>query len=105
MIYHGHFANYDSLPYGDNLPPEERIIYACYDQGDYDGAALIVYLDEEGRIMANYDSHCSCYGLENWSPEETDYDTLLMQHSTWEGLEEAVKAHRTIKWLVDEEDE
>ncbi len=79
--YHGEFKNRDTIielvEYGENVPPEDEIVYASYNIDGYEGSALIVWT-HEGKLFSNYDSHCSCMGLENWSPEETSVEALKM---------------------------
>lgn len=87
-VYHDGFSCYEDLPYGDNLPPRHAIVYAGYETQDYEGSALIVFL-LAGELWENNDSHCSCNGLENWGPERTTRDALLMR-TGWPGLAEAL---------------
>lgn len=77
--------------YGDSeVPAEDEIVYAGYSYEDYSGNALIVY-KRDGKWFENNDSHCSCYGLESWNPEETSAEALLMRKG-WPGLTEAIQA-------------
>jgi hypothetical protein len=48
---------------------EGRVIFAQYETPDYEGYADVIYL-LRGKFYWVSDSHCSCNGLENWSPEE-----------------------------------
>ena len=75
--------------YGKDTPTEDEIIYAGYTYEDYSGAALVVYM-RDGVLYENNDGHCSCYGLEDWNPEETSKEALLMRKG-WPGLEEALE--------------
>jgi|JI10StandDraft_1071094.scaffolds.fasta_scaffold389304_3 hypothetical protein len=77
--------------YGDKVPPEEQIVYASYTYEDYCGSALLVWRDDNGQWWENNDGHCSCYGLEQWEPETTSREALLMREG-WTGLREAVEA-------------
>ena len=93
--YEGDWKNYKDMKASveyKGLPPASAIVYACYQGGGYDGEAIIVWKD--GRFwFENSDSHCSCNGLENWSPEATTAKALLMrQDHKWLGLRMAVKA-------------
>lgn len=83
--------------YGENTPTEEEIVFAGYTYEDYSGSALIVWV-RDGKWYENNDGHCSCYGLENWSPEETSAAALKMREG-WPGLHEAVDA-RTLAETV-----
>lgn len=86
-LYHGDWTDYESLKDSyPNAPPEESIIYACYTYENYDGSALVVFADG-GRLFENNDSHCSCYGLDKWEPEETWLAALRMR-TDWHGLQE-----------------
>lgn len=77
--------------YGDDVPPEEQIVYAGYTYESYSGDAIVVFVSD-GKWYENHDGHCSCYGLENWSPEETTPEAILMRpREDWPGLREAVE--------------
>lgn len=78
--------------YGENTPPEDAIIYAGYTYEDYSGSAIVVFV-RDGRLYENNDGHCSCYGLENWKPEETSLGALEMRQG-WPGLHEALAAYK-----------
>jgi len=63
----------------ENLPTEEQIIFAAYEGGSYEGAAIVVY-EKDGKLWEVNGSHCSCYGLEGqWAPEETTREALAMR--------------------------
>lgn len=63
----------------ENLPTEEQIIFAAYEGGSYEGAAIVVY-EKDGKLYEVNGSHCSCYGLEGqWAPEETTREALAMR--------------------------
>lgn len=87
-VYEGEFKSYADLPYGDNNPTEDAIIYAAYDIDGYEGSAIVVF-ERDGEIYENHDSHCSCNGLENWSPEKA-VPKALREYRAWRGLEVAV---------------
>jgi hypothetical protein len=89
--YYDEFKQYGDLPYGDQNPPESQIVYAGYTYEDYSGSALIVWRDDDGKWWESNDGHCSCYGLENFGPEETSREALLMRQG-WPGLHEAISA-------------
>jgi hypothetical protein len=72
--------------------PEDDIIYAGYTYEDYSGSALVVF-KKDGKLYENNDGHCSCYGLEDWRPEETSLDALKMRQG-WPGLQEALEGVR-----------
>lgn len=81
-----------SRDYGENTPTDAEIVFAGYTYEDYSGSALVVW-QRDGKLFENNDGHCSCYGLENWSPEETSREALLMREG-WPGLKEAVEGVR-----------
>lgn len=59
---------------------DPEVIFARYDCPPYEGYAICVY-KRDGKLFEVNDSHCSCYGLENWEPEETSIEALLMRDS------------------------
>lgn len=78
--YHGMFDNLEDVISNFSLSPsdleEEDVIYATYDAEGYDGSAHVIF--SQGNVLYEVnDSHCSCNGLENWSPEETTISALL----------------------------
>lgn len=88
--YAGDWNNYaDVLSCYRDLPPEERMVYACYTYEYYSGSALVVFVDALGVVYENNDGHCSCNGLEDWAPEKTMWEALYMRKG-WDGLKEAV---------------
>ena len=63
----------------EDFPTEEQIIFAAYEGGSYEGAAIVVY-EKDGKLFEVNGSHCSCHGLEDqWSPEETSKEALGMR--------------------------
>lgn len=59
-----------------------RIIIAWYGDGDYSGAAFVLFR-RDGKLYEVYGSHCSCYGLEGqWDPEETSRAALKHHANT-----------------------
>ena len=92
--YAGDWKDYadvvSSTSYGDELPKEPEIVYAEYENGGYDGSAIIVFV-RDGKWYENNDSHCSCNGLDTWSPEETTPEALLMQRRWSAALGAAVR--------------
>jgi hypothetical protein len=64
-------------------PEDMDLVMAYYSYEDYQGSAMVVYRDKrDGKVYANYGSHCSCYGLEDqWSPEEVSLKELLSRPS------------------------
>lgn len=98
------YGNFDAESYETgfykrqaDFPREDQIVYAAYETPSYDGYALIVWKRDDGTLMENNDSHCSCYGLERWEPEETSKEALLMRvekgsYPRWPRLGEALEA-------------
>lgn len=76
--------------YGEQTPTEDEIVYAGYTYEEYSGNAIVVFR-RDGKWFENHDGHCSCYGLEDWKPEETTREALLMQ-TGWPGMKEAIEA-------------
>lgn len=77
--------------YAAQTPTEDELVYAGYTYEGYEGAALVVFV-RDGQWFENHDYHCSCYGLENWSPEGTTPAAILMRPETdWPGLHDAVR--------------
>lgn len=63
---------------------EYKIIVAVYDLSEaYSGDAFIL-MEKDGQLYEVNDSHCSCYGLENFDIEETTADALRIRcDSDW----------------------
>lgn len=93
-VYYDEWKSRDDVvtSYGDKVPPEDAIVYAGYTYEDYNGNAIVVWRDGD-KWLENNDGHCSCYGLEDWRPEETSREALLMR-THWPGLKEAVEGVR-----------
>lgn len=89
-VYYDDFANYAALlgAYPE-APPEAQVVYAGYTYEDYNGSAIVVWLDEVGQLWENHDSHCSCYGLENWAPERAVVQAVE-KYAGWPGLADAL---------------
>lgn len=65
----------------DYLPKESEIVYACYNTGDDDGDATVVWRKGKKYFIGS-DSHCSCNGLEYdqlFSGFETSLKALAMK--------------------------
>lgn len=52
------------------------VIAAIYTQESYEGSAMCVFR-KDGKLYEVHCSHCSCNGLDSWSPEETTYEALV----------------------------
>lgn len=55
-----------------------EVIYADYETYPYEGSAFVIWRND-GKLYEAHCSHCSCNGLDVWSPEETSIDALLKQ--------------------------
>lgn len=87
-VWQDHATMQNDTSYGEALPKPEEIVYAVYNQEYYEGYATIVFT-RDGKLWENNDSHCSCYGLETWSPEETTPEALRLRPETgYNGLPE-----------------
>lgn len=64
--------------YGANIPTEDELVYARYDSYNYEGDAIIVFV-RDGVWYENNDGHCSCNGLDQWAPEVTSPEALLLR--------------------------
>jgi hypothetical protein len=58
------------------------IIVAVYSEGSYDGSAFILFR-KDGHLFEVNDSHCSCNGLNNWQPEVTTKEALLLRSNDY----------------------
>lgn len=66
------FADWESVctSFSTSEPKPDHVIYARYEDGGYDGSALVVYRNKDKYYLV-YGSHCSCYGLEDqFNPTE-----------------------------------
>lgn len=64
---------------GPQLPDDAEVLFAAYGlEEEYCGGALVIYR-HSGKLYEVNDSHCSCYGLENWVPEETDIEAIAIR--------------------------
>ncbi len=67
---------YEAEPIPETFPSEDKILFASYGGGSYDGDAFVLF-EENGKLYEVHGSHCSCYGLEGqWKPEETSIEAL-----------------------------
>ncbi|HEY9819096.1 MAG TPA: hypothetical protein V6D20_25285 [Candidatus Obscuribacterales bacterium] len=58
--------------------PEPTYVFAAYDNGGYEGDAVVI-ISEDGETFSVVEgSHCSCYGLEGqWSTTEHGVEEVL----------------------------
>ena len=57
---------------------DEEVLFAVYSYEDYSGSAFLIY-KRDNVLFEVHDAHCSCFGLENWVPEETSWAALAMR--------------------------
>lgn len=81
---------------------EPEHIWAWYDNGGYDGQAIVVFYEND-KFYYVTGGHCSCYGLEDqWEPEE--YDTkaflLMLSHDPWEIQGQKKEIARFVKEVI-----
>lgn len=93
-VYYDGFSDFASLPHEYKVA-EHEVVYAGYSCEDYEGSAIVVFV-RDGKLFENNDGHCSCNGLENWEPEETSAEALMIRNG-WPGLAEAVAAFEAAK--------
>ena len=75
-MYYGEFDSKADIVREWNLGSfDGEVLYANYNQDSYDGHAVVLFV-EGGKFYLVEDSHCSCYGLEDWSPEEMTVDMM-----------------------------
>ncbi len=56
--------------------PGTTVLYAEYDTPAYEGYATCVFV-RDGKMYEASCSHCSCYGLDDFTPAETNAKALL----------------------------
>jgi hypothetical protein len=70
-----------------------NIIVAAYTYENYSGDAFVLY-EKDGQLYEVNDSHCSCNGLRNWSPEHTSIDAVMLREDSdgvWEAYGSQIK--------------
>lgn len=95
-VYFESFDCLEDVVSNFNLSPEQlegvEILYAIYDSADYEGWAQVIFR-KDGKLYEVHGSHCSCYCLEDqWSPEETLVEALLMRPNVAEEVKEILRA-------------
>lgn len=76
----------------------DELVFARIDEGGYEGSAFVLYR-RNGKLWEVNDSHCSCNGWENWSPEETTVEAIEMrqpyplQESDFKTIRERLGSH------------
>ncbi len=96
-LYRGGFKSkedvIDNFQLGEHQSNGIEIIYAEYDNHDYEADAFVLY-KKDGKLYEVYGSHCSCFDLENqWEPEIVSIDALKKRSKlSKEAIEAAEKA-------------
>jgi hypothetical protein len=67
-----------------------RLLYSVYNSSGYQGDWLVVFVDN-GQLMVDTGSHCSCNGPV-WAPSSTTKEELLEAHPYEDGLKEALES-------------
>lgn len=81
MKYFADFEDYESMTRqwnGSDSVKDEEVICSTYNPGDYCGDAHCYFL-RDGQLFEVHDSHCSCFGLEDFEPEKTSFGAVLMR--------------------------
>lgn len=86
-IFEGDFSSIDDVI---GWAPEElrkyEVLYAEYDTSrGHEGHAICLYRKDE-KLFEVHCSHCSCNGLDEWEPEETIAEAILMRPYVPESL-------------------
>lgn len=79
----------DQEKYIDSLD----IICAAYNCETYEGDAFVLFR-KDGKLYEVNDSHCSCYGLQDFEPEETTKEALLLKgedYGVWSAYGDELK--------------
>lgn len=85
-IYHGLFSSLEDVLNDWTMTAEQKeelkranVLFAAYDHEGWEGDAFLLY-ELNGKLYEVNDSHCSCYGLSDFTPEETSVEALQMRH-------------------------
>lgn len=93
-MFYGEFSDKSDVCSAFNIKDFDGVvIYASYDQQDYEGSAEVIYVND-GKFFTVSGSHCSCMGLEDqWEPEEMPVEALQKIASDGRGTySDAVRA-------------
>jgi hypothetical protein len=86
--------------------PNTRVLYADYDTPSYEGCAVCVF-ERDGILYEANCSHCSCYGLDGFTPEATSVAALLARKhfatDFTEDFRRVLEAHARIAELPSKE--
>lgn len=83
-----------------DFPTDEEILFAAYEGGSYEGAAVVLF-ERDGKLYEVNGGHCSCCGLEDqWIPEETSWEAINLRPrkgpntplSSWSYDKDTIKA-------------
>jgi hypothetical protein len=53
-----------------------EVLIAIYSYANWEGQAFVLYRQNNQLFEVN-EYHCSCHGLNNWAPEETNKEALM----------------------------
>jgi len=75
-----------------------RAVVGEYVREDYEGSAHVLVLTENGKLLENYGSHCSCFGLEDqWKPNKVSVKYTQKQlHNGHSWMSKHVQPIRTL---------
>jgi len=94
-VYEGSFDGIDSIISNFEISKSDldgvEILYAEYDNGNYEGSAWILF-KKEGNLYEVNGDHCSCNGLEGqWEPTFTTVKAILMRSNLSNSVREILK--------------
>lgn len=72
-----------------------EVLLACCGGECYDGSAFVIF-ERDGKLYEAHESHCSCYGLDDWTPEETTVAALKIRPPEFYGVYD--KGRATLAW-------
>lgn len=57
---------------------DATVLFVAYDYESYSGEAIAIFW-KDSKLYEAHCSHCSCNGLDEFRPEETSFEALMMQ--------------------------
>lgn len=89
--------NYDASK--DVKPNKDSdVLFADVSGSGYEESAFALFV-KDGKLYEVNDSHCSCNGFENYDPEETSKEALLMRKFSFWGGDDTADVHAAIAKL------
>ncbi len=102
-VFLGHFSSKEDIEreFNVKLAKSVKILFAIYDQPPYEGWAYVLYKDG-GKLYETSDSHCSCNGLEFWTPEIVTVPQLenILENGRFKYCEDAEAATESFKSVL-----